>query len=59
MNFDKLNERWKSLVLWWMGMRRSTDLFLERIQDSGKGFDYMIITGLIVLILALKYLRFA
>lgn len=38
MTFDDLNERWKSIVLWYHGMEARTQLKLEALSDSGYSF---------------------
>ena len=52
MTLDRLNERWKRLVLWYHGMEMSTQLKLEALADSGFSFLVLILLAVIMLWLA-------
>lgn len=54
MNFDKLNERWKKLVLWYYSMETRTQIMLEKLADSGFSFTVLILLALIVLIIVIR-----
>ena len=47
--FDKLNEKWKRLVLWYQGMEMSTQLKLEALADSGFSFLVLILIAVVML----------